>query len=82
MLASGDNVDCKPTVPRRCPIRMVLLVIIYYSKVIELANAEIEKVSHLSKKQYTCTCTCTHKLFYLLATNHVSVYGVILNYAS
>ena len=69
MLASGDNVDCKPTSLLPYPNGPFSDKI--SSKAIELANAKVEKVSHLSKEQCTRTCTC--KLFYLLATNHVSV---------
>ena len=43
------------------------------SKAIELVNAEVERVSYLSKEQDTHTYTCMCKLFCLLATNHVSV---------
>ena len=58
-------VDCKPTLSLPYPNGPLSDKT---SKAIELANAEIEKVSHLSKERYTRTYT--RKLFYLLATNH------------
>ena len=61
---SDDNVDCKPTSSLPYPNGPLS----DNSKAIELVNADVEKVSHLSKERYTRTCT--RKLFYLLATNH------------
>ena len=64
-MLSGNSVDCKPTSSLPYPNGPLSDKT---SKAIELVNAEVEKVSHLSKERCTCTCTC--KLFYLLATNH------------
>ena len=46
MLASGDNIDCKPTLSLPYPNGPLS----DKTKAIELANAEVEKVSHLSKE--------------------------------